>query len=283
MHPCPHQVCQHRVMTPGEFLQYGRPPVRNTALRVYIEPIENFDVNLALTLNSKWGSEYPVLRQGLLNSRPPQIPSVPPPFTNGEWWAMSSIEQTDQSLQRVLAFQFDQISLSWSFDDDKPEGQYPGFEKLSRELDEKVHEFAAVIEEIDSSFEVHGCECIYTNILEDVRGPDWIGGYLTAWNDTPRIEKMPTAATYLGVNFRFESSDDEADTFSVVSLKDDRESQEAELKIRVLATPPSGNRDSTPSANKSLYLMQAAHRELISQFEDCASPAMKEKWERVER
>ncbi|WP_156517432.1 hypothetical protein [Rhodococcus sp. LB1] len=270
-------------MAEGEFVQYRRPPVRNTVLRVYVEPIENFDLNLAITLNSKWGTEYPVLRQGLLKSRPRQLPTVTPPFAKGEWWAMSSIEQTNDSLQRVLGIQFDQISLSWTFDEDKPEGQYPGFEKLSQELDEKLDTFAAAIEEMGSSFEVHACECVYTNTLEDVRGPDWVSGYLTDWNDTAQVAEMPPETKYLGANFRFENSSESADTISYVRLKDNRKSQEAELTIQVIAKPLGDDPEDRSGLDSSRRLMQAAHRELITNFERCASTSMKENWGKEKR
>lgn len=264
-------------------MQYRRPPVRNTELRVYIEPIDDFDINLVLALISDWGKEYPVLRQGQLKNRPRQLPVVPPPFISGEWWAMSSVEQTDESLQRVLAFQFDQISLSWSFDEERPEGQYPGFEKLSRELNEKVSRFAEAIEEIGSSFEVVACECVYTNILEDVRGPDWIAGYLTGWNNTASVAEMPADTKYLGVNFRFGNTDKDTSTTAYVRLKDNRRSQEAELTIRVLAKPLEDGVQLGPELEGAKHLMQAAHRELITNFERCASASMKENWGKVKR
>ncbi|QKT08626.1 TIGR04255 family protein [Gordonia sp. X0973] len=272
-------------MTAGEFVQYARPPVRSTVLRVYFEPIQSFDIGLALSLNSEWGGDYPVLRQSTAKPRPsvPNLPDVDPPFAGGNWWAMSSIEQTDESLQKALAYQFDQIALSWTFDADKPEGQYPGFETLSAEFDDRLAQFSAVFDQTDSDFEVQGCECVYTNLLEGVRGASWVSGYVTGWNDSSTIRESQPGTAFIGFNTRNETTHDEGDTIAYVRLRDDLKSQEAELIIRVIATPQMDSQEGIQSANRASELMRLAHRELIRNFELCASPKMKEEWGKVKR
>ncbi|WP_341258213.1 hypothetical protein [Gordonia malaquae] len=269
----------------AEFVQYTRPPVRNTALRVYFEPIEEFDIALSMSLAAQWREDYSAIRQSFVKPRPTgsNLPEVALPFADGNWYAMSSIEQADESLQRVLAYQFDQIALSWTFDAEKPEGQYPGFEHLSAEFNKRLDKFSAVLNEADSEFRVQGCECVYTNLLEDVRGPQWVNGYVTSWSNPDANVNLPTGTEFLGFNIRNETSNEVGNTVSRVRLNDELESREAELTIRVVATPHDDAAEGVDQISLASKLMNLAHGELIRNFELCADPEMKEKWGKVKR
>src|SRR4051794_21713554 len=133
-------VCNHVQM--GGTRQYERPPVRRTTLTVFIEPVENFDLEMITRLHRRWSERFPAVKQSFPRPRPDELPDATPFGSATGWFPLPAVIQVSSSLSRTISYQFDQISLSWHFDPEAADTTYPGFEVLSRELHSNFEYFA---------------------------------------------------------------------------------------------------------------------------------------------
>jgi len=265
-------------MTDGGY-RYERPPVRNTTLTVFYEPVDNFDLSIITRLVHRWSERFPALQQSLPSPRPSALPPVS--LFGGAGWPLPAVEQVASSLSRSISYQQGQFALAWSFDPEAPDSSYPGFATLSKELSTYFEHFAEVIEQLgDTPLRVQGCRCQYSNIFEDLDGVDWLANALSGWQGETAKERY-SSADYLG--FRLKESTDNpllgTRRTAMSELDSGTESPTTQLDIDVVSVPLADSKINTMSpAEGARILLEDAHTVLIETFQKSADDTMRVTW-----
>lgn len=266
--------------TAGENARYATPPVRKTAFTVYFEPI-SIDVRMIGALQDKWATTYQVTRQMPPSSRPAELPHTD---LFGQSWPMPQVRMATNSLTRAISYQFDQVSISWSFESDSSEAnQYPGFKALSSELHERFVEFLEVVnEKSDENVVVQGCQCFYSNSLADVGALNWLLGFMSGWNPTVSAEADERLGSdYFGFRYHREKPAGPQGIKTDVWVQlDEGEHLKTELDIRATARAEDAEASVQKlSAEKAaVRLLDLAHAYENEIFESSFPKALKEKW-----
>ncbi|MFL0294446.1 TIGR04255 family protein [Mycobacterium sp. SMC-18] len=256
--------------------QYTSPPVRAAVFTVYIDPLK-LDINLLTELRSKWATQYPGFTQSSPQMRPSDL--LPEVDLFSLPWPMPAVQLANSSLSRTIAFQFDHFSLTWTFDSDGDGNQYPGYLSLASELNDRFAEFVDTVDEMsDDSVKVQGCQCHYTNVLDNIDGAAWLTDYLTRSTTTHLDNNHLDDAEHVG--FRVHRVDDEDDVQRRVWLQmTRRKAERSEVTISVVAVPKSDSHQIPDDPNSAAqHLMDSAHRLENKTFEASFSDAMKRDW-----
>lgn len=262
----------------GDSPKYDRPPVRRITLTVYIEPLENFDLQMVGQLQQRWSERFPAMSQSFPLSRPDELPRTSPLSAQ---WPMPAVTQVASSLSRSISYQFDQISLSWIFDSEAADTTYPGYEALSKELDATFKYFAEVVERLgDTPLRVQASRCSYENVFDDIEGVDWLVGYISNWSERSAQQRLD-GAEYVGFRFRKNTENDQLNTSRTVSTQLDAGEifGITMLDIDVLSMPkPDSELVAEDPAVAARKLLEDAHNVLISTFESLASEELRTAW-----
>ncbi|RRQ29227.1 hypothetical protein DK926_04925 [Rhodococcus sp. Eu-32] len=262
--------------------QYDEPPVRSVVLTVYYAPISDLGLPLALELSKLWMGSYPAVSQETLRPRPPELPATSP--FEGDSWPFPRIVQTDSTLSRAISYQFDQISLRWTFDGGVQANKYPGFEELFLELTNVYNDFLQVVNKISESHViVQGCGCEYSNSFDATPPENWAVGFMTGWSSGIPDKSVVTGQNEVFIRFSGESAVDDVDkTYSVQASRG--KTHGSSIRIRATARYRSADgSDSTATESVNEFaavsvLMNSAHDLLIEKFESASSDSMKEEW-----
>lgn len=266
-------------MVGGGSIHYERPPVRRTTFTVYVKPLP-YDIGLITKLSEVWSADYPGIKQTSPTPRPPGLPDTDP-FEGAVPWPMPRVELVNSSLSQTIAFQFDHLSLTWRFDADAPNDQYPSYEVLAEELITKFGDFIRIVDDVSgTTVEVDGCQCYYSNYLEGIGAVKWLTGYLNGWRTTElaRSEQLDNDPTYIGFHVHWADEKNGVNRIVVVNV-DEGEKQRPELDIRAVAAhadPPSARKDDPSAVARSL--LDAAHELENQTFEGSFSDEMKAEW-----
>lgn len=259
--------------------QYDEPPVRSVVLTVYYAPMYDFGLPLALELAKLWAGRYPAITQEPLRPRPPELPSISP--FDGSTWPFPRIVQTDNTLSRSISYQFDQISLRWTFDGGKQANRYPGFDDLFIELQTVYKQFAELSNKLsESNISVQACGCEYVNNFDDIAPEAWIAGYVSSWKVSIPTNSVTSSDEKVFCRFTGALTDDTADIEKKYSLQVSRKKGGGALvRIRASASSTDQKTQTEHSNSKSVKaLMARAHDLLIDTFEKASDGAMKKKW-----
>lgn len=267
-------------MVSGGRTHYERPPVRRAIFTVYVKPLP-YDIGLINKLCDVWSTDYPGVRQTPPVPRSRNTYSPLPqtdPFDSP--WPMPRVELVNSSLSRTIAFQFDHVSLTWRFDADTPNDHYPSYEVLAEELITKFGDFVRIVDDVsDATVEVQGCQCYYSNSLEDIGAERWLIGYLTGdWSDIEARKKQLDDAAYIGFQLHWNEEKDGLKRDVGVHIDEGLE-QRPELDIHAVAAhaDPSSSKTDDPCTT-ARSLLDSAHQLENTTFEDCFSEDIKTKW-----
>lgn len=253
--------------------RYVRPPVRVTVFTVYFRPLD-LDLAIVTDLRNEWADRYPGFKQVAPMGRRSGL--LPSSDLFALTWPMPGAQLADNSLSRTLGFQFDQFSLRWKFDVEAEQTAYPGYASLADELIARFSEFVRVVDAgSDSSVLVEGCQCFYTNTLDEIGGREWLSAFLSADGTAGLLDN----AAHFG--FRLSREDELNKIRRSVSLQMDAGlEQPPEVDIFATATPAE-NADGMPTDVRELArtLLDAAHALENQTFETSFSEGMKKDWE----
>ncbi|MFD6199510.1 TIGR04255 family protein [Mycobacteriaceae bacterium NPDC060252] len=255
--------------------QYGRPPVRAAVFTVYFHPF-NLDLAVITELRNKWAADYPGFKQAIpVNRSGKMLP--PSDILSTSAWPAPAVQLADNSLSRTLAFQFDQLSLTWKFDTSGESSRYPGYSALVDELIVRFSEFISVVDSASGdSVIVQGCRCYYMNSLDGIGAQNWLTSFLTG---------QPGAASSLDAarNYGFRLYRDDAVEKvkrSVLVQMSAVGKNHSHVDISVLAVPSETVNDPADDPPQlARQLMDAAHDLENQTFESSFSETMKKEWE----
>ncbi|MGK8559552.1 hypothetical protein [Nocardia gipuzkoensis] len=255
---------------------YVRPPVRQAGFTLYFEPLE-FDLPLIMSLQSGWEDRYPATRQTIPSPRRGELPRVDILKAR---WPMPAIEQSTENFNPVLSYQYDQLSLKWTFEED--DDIYPGYSKISSDLFDRFQEFVSGVEASSGeSVRVQAAQCYYSNFLEGIDTFDWICGFLSGWQSQSGADRKQMGLDHVGFRARRRDRNSSLDTrrSSWVQLDEGNE-QEAELVIWCTSQFESGDdsKELDP-AESARTLLDDAHEFAIHSFESSFSDEIKKTWE----
>ena len=262
-------------------LRFDQPPVRSVVLTVYFKALEDFTLVHAMRLTSDWADKYPDVRQESLRPRPQEVASSNP--FSGEW-PLPRVVLTHQSLSHALSFQSDQISLRWTFDEKGESGNYPGFERLLRELEQAFSHFSQVIDSDSSSnVQIQACTCEYVNIVDEIGFEQWVLGYVTDWTPAAKStaaylapRARPQRYTYTAVSD--EGGDGTQPVLTCGVNVVGRKHGGVSMRLRGTAELPKVPAKDNSNSGDVVELLVAAHDNLTLHFAQLSSSEMKESW-----
>lgn len=259
--------------------EYARPPVRRAEFTLYFSPIR-FDIALIALLQKKWADLYPAIAQRSPRPRPSAI--VPGEFS-GSIWPLPAVEQASQTFNPILAYQYDQISLAWTFESEPRDGhRYPGFQRLASELCDRFSELVGIVAARDGdNIVAQGASCYYTNSLPgDFTSADWVMGFLTNWTASGHRSRSDISAEYLSLKVHRQEENLRTGTRRSAWIElDEGDEQPGELDISSLSIPSEEFRGIASGAVEAArLLLDDAHSYEIHNFESSFSRETKEKW-----
>lgn len=250
-------------------MKFKTPPVKTVVLTVYFEALETLQPIHLSMLRERWRDYYPSV-----GSLPPlrahphagsgttggddNVPSWPFPYM-----IFATVDETE-----AIAIQNDRLIRTWGFSDG---ASYPGYQTLSRDLRQRLGEFAEVVKvELDRELTLTSSDCRYSNHLGEADIADLLVGVASSWSGTSNGAALDNVH-YAGLRLHIDNPDDPA---SHVYIDVDTYEDGAELEItsRYEIVVPEGD------SSAELGGLDKAHDALLGAFERFTSASMKSDW-----
>lgn len=258
--------------TPTQDARFDHPPVRSVYLAVYFDSIDGLQVSHLSALREEWRSDYPVAAE---------LPPLRPRNRDGDEmsvvpvtrsWPFPYLMWAAEDDGQALHIQDDRFVLSWTFSDD---AKYPGFDVLSKQLEQRLAEFAAtVLDETGENLVSTGAECKYSNRIDGYTPEQMMVGIATRWSSgATDVVAEPLNATYAGV--RLHTCTDHEMRGCSVNLSLDADEDGTFLLIESERDLGENEQDFR------LAGLDIAHEQLIRKFLEFTSPDMHRNWGRI--
>lgn len=268
-------MCHDDAVPDRSVIKYSKPPVRSVSLTVYFAPIDDLGVASAVELHRVFSDDYAAIQQLAPTIRPRELPETNP-FENAIW-PFPAVKQTNGRLNRSLIYQFDQLAIKWTFDNDAEEDNYPGYKTLSAELIDAATKFASAIDKTsDSIVQIQGAACRYENDLSGQNATNWIVGYLTGWSAREKSERSTEGNERVSLNLREESASNGLENVIFTEFeKSPGNSPILSLQSLTYNTEEDPGMDLPKAVS---VLLGDAHARLIRKFQEASDAVMKEEW-----
>ena len=272
-------MCNHYGVADERTVDFDQPPVQATALTAYFEPIREFDLSFVIPLQKRWAERYSSLRQTGPRIRPSHAPPVD--LSLGDSWPFPGVVQRSDELGRSLAYQQDQIGLSWQRDPAAADSEYPGYERLSAEFFSRFDEFADHTETAATPLVVQAVRVTYSNDLEDLSGMDWIAKYLNNFGPVKAARRLADDE-YVGFRYNRPPIDLGNGSSFVAMLQLDAPgigSTDLDIDVTVYLNDGVERPESDPK-DIVRQLMTDAHSALVDTFLSSTDDEMQKAWGR---
>lgn len=246
-------------------LQLKNPPVRFVRLTVDFKaslPIQNWHLD---SFFDQVSTDYS-LRE--------EVAPKPSAESDGQEVVIAAtrdwpIPRTVLSRQsKTLEVQEDQLSVTWSFDEQTEDNKYPGFETLLGDITGKLDLLRRSLGESANDLEPTKVECFYGNEIEGVSGRDLLVGVLTEWKTAVPESLSQELEDYVGVRIHSTVGEDETPFSSTVFVD-----------LLAHASPSLGFEVSKPVSGRDIgYELTLIHDHVASMFLKYVSDDLLRKW-----
>jgi hypothetical protein len=251
-------------------LRLERPPVREVRLAYIFGTVGRFRASYVGGLYDQWRERYPEASEGAplrpFNRRDTDYEFLSEDGT----WPVPFTTYADPTSGRNVSFQSDRFAITWEFGPDAAT-QYPGFDALAKELNERFSEFSDRLANSPAGpVQITHTECQYVNRVEGVSPRGYAKGLLLGWESVEDLDSEENAleSVIFSQHLHFDDSDD---------------------GIWISISPAEGEKQGTELILRSLHMvtdseavwrdeLNAAHDLEIQHFISSTSQSMREAW-----
>lgn len=239
-------------------LRFANPPVVATRLELGLQLSAPLSLVAVADLLCHWSEEYPhVIEQ------PPNNP-IRKTDDGLRMWPLPSVRLVSEDDKTSLAFSEESFEISWRFQE---ASNYPGYDDLSQQLENRLAEFEAILTERDIDFQITSAECQYENVIAMTAG-DLAVGVMTDWTGQASALLPSRGGTKLQLHGCRSEDVHHCSSYLFVDEGDTDDACALVLLVRHETNPESGR----------LGGLESAHSELIELFDRYTTATMHQQW-----